>query len=139
MANVPLPASDIPRRVLTGTFSIGRVHTPLANMAANDTMEIGVIPAGGRLIGAHIKCDTAVAGTVDIGTVATVDLYMDGSAALATAELVGSADEALGDVVSVDTLVRATFLTAAPDAGEVVTAWLQVTFDSFEGDSEALV
>ncbi len=140
MANVPLPASDIPRRVLTGTFIIGRVHTVPANLSANDTFEIGAIPAGARLVGAHIKASVATGSlTVDIGTVADDDAFLVASTAIATAESVASANLGLGDVVTIDTLVRATFQAAAVQAANVITAWLEVTFDALEGDVEAAV
>lgn len=140
MANIPLPSSNVPRRNLTGVFIIGRVHTVAANLSAADTMVIGSIPEGARLVGGAIKADTATGSlTVDVGISGTADLYLDGASAIATAESVASFNEGLGDVVSADTPVFATFLGAAVQAGTVITAWLEVTFDALEADGEAAV
>lgn len=138
MANIPLPSSNVARRNLTGVFIIGRVHTVAANLSISDTMVIGSIPAGARLVGGAIKADTATSSlTVDVGISGTADLYLDGSSAIATAESVATFNEGLGDVVASDTEVFATFLGAAVQADTVITAWLEVTFDTLEADSEA--
>lgn len=140
MANVALPSTHINRRVLTGVFTDGRIHTVPSNLSANDTFEIGVVPAGARLLGVHLKNSAATATmTVDIGDGTTADRFLDGSTALQTADLVASANEDLGEVLSAtaDTTITATFLTAAPDATDVLLGWIECTFDNFESDTEA--
>lgn len=139
MANVPIPSNAVTRRQVNGVFINGRVHTVPANLSAADTMDIAVVPAGARITGIKIKSDTAIAGTIDIGDGTTVDRFLDGSNALATANLVGSANEDLGEKLAADTTVRVTFLTAAPAATDVLTAWVEMTVDDLNTDTEAAV
>ncbi len=139
MANVALPSNSVPRRQINGVYADGRVHTAAANLSAGDTMDVAVVPAGGRIVGIHVQSDTAIAGTIDIGDGTTVDLFLDGSNALATANLVADANENLGETLAADTTVRITYLTAAPAAGDVVTAWVEMTLDDLQADSEAAV
>lgn len=139
MANVGIPSNQVTRKVENGVYISGRVHTVPANLTAADTMDVAVVPAGARIVGIHAKSDTAIAGTIDIGDGTTVDRFLDGDNSLATADLVASANEDLGEVLSADTTVRITFLTAAPAATDVITAWVEMTFDPLSADSEAAV
>lgn len=141
MANVPLPAGTPTRRTINGQLPTGREHTYQAAGAANDTIEIGIVGAGQRLLGAHLRADAAIAGTVDIGTTADPDRFLDGSASMATANQVANANLNLGEVLDADndTTIIATFLTAAPAADDVVIGWLDVAADGLDTDTEAAV
>lgn len=138
MADIALPSNNIARRNLTGVFIVGRVHTVQANLSINDTMQIGSIPANARIVGGGIKNDTATASlTVDVGIASNPDLFLDGSATIAGANAVAFLNLGYGDKVTEDTPVFATFLGAAVQAGTIVTAWLEVTFDNLEEDTVA--
>lgn len=140
MANIPLPSNKVTRRNVTGVYIDGRVHTVPSNLSASDTMDIAVVPAGARLLGVHIKNSAATASlTVDIGDGTTADRFLDGSTALQTADVVASANEDLGEVLSTtdDTTIRATFLGAVVGATDVITAWCEISLDDLPADSQA--
>lgn len=139
MANVALPSTHIVRRGVVGTFIDGRTHTVQANMSANDTFEMGVVPANARILDAGLMVDAAVAGTVDIGDGTDADRFQDGDNSAATARGVVRADLEMGVVLSADddTTIVATFLTAAPAADDVVISWVEVAFDDLDDDTVA--
>jgi hypothetical protein len=138
MANIAIPENVVTRRIENGMFIAGRVHTVAANLAANDTMDIARVPAGARITGIKIKASAATASlTIDIGDGSTVDRFLDGSTALQTADLVGSANEDLGEVLAADTTIRVTFLGAAVQAANVITAWVEATLDSLPSTNNA--
>lgn len=135
MANVALPTNHIARRVVTGVFIDGIVYTVPANMSNDDTLDFAIVPAGARLLGIKAKTDSAIASQViDIGDGTTVDRFLDGSTAFQTAELVATANEGLGEVLSAtaDTTLRITFLADAPAATDVITAWAEIAFDDLQ-------
>ena len=142
MANVPIPSNTVTRKIINGVFIAGRVHTVPSDLSASDTFDIAVVPAGARLLGVKIKNSAATASlTVDIGDGTTADRFLDGSTALQAADVVASANEDLGEVLSAtaETTIRATFLGAVVGATDVITAWVEMTFDPLDADAEAAV
>ena len=137
MANVAVPSNAVTRRLVNGVFIASRTWTAPANLSANDTLDIAVVPSGARITGIKVKSSAAIAGTIDIGDGTTVDRFLDGNNALATANLVAEANEDLGETLSADTTVRITFLTAAPASGNVLVAWVEATVDDLPADSTA--
>ena len=137
MANVALPGNYVVRRLETGVFVVGRQWTAPANLSVADTLDFAKVPVNGRLLGIKAKSDTAIAGTIDIGDGTTVDRFLDGSNAMATADLVAEANEDIGEVLSAsaEITLRITFLTAAPAQGDIINAWALVTMDPFTIDS----